>query len=168
VCGLGAVEWFNKDVQAAAKEAGRDPVPFEVSIGAYVSDDMEKARDRCRWEPEILTNLIWQLMRTYGIDALPESMTRGFEWLAEKEDWWGEHDWTLHGQHSDTHKQIISDGMVDRFCVLGSPQNCIDKLRELEKVGVSRFCVYLVGLESQEEIREQIELWGEKIIPEFR
>ena len=64
--------------------------------------------------------------------------------------------------------QIITDEMIDRFCVLGSPQNCIDKLRELEKIGVSRFCVYLVGLESQDEIRDQIALWGEKIIPEFR
>ena len=67
---IGSVDWFNKDVQAAAKEAGRDPVPFEVSICAYVSNDMAKARDRCRWEPEILTNLIWQLMRTYGIENL--------------------------------------------------------------------------------------------------
>ena len=165
---LGSVEWFNKDVQAAAITAGRDAVPFEVSIGAYVSNDMAKAREKCRWEPEILTNVIWHLIQTYGIDGLPESMTRGFEWLAEKKDWWGEHDWTLHAQHSDKHKRIITDEMVDRFCVLGSPQNCIDKLRELEKIGVSRFCVYLVGLESQDEIREQIELWGEKIIPEFK
>ena len=165
---LGSVEWFNNDVQAAAIAAGREAVPFEVSIGAYVSNDMAKAREKCRWEPEILTNGIWHLMQTYGIDGLPESMTRGFEWLAEKKDWWGEHDWTLHAQHSDKHKQIITDEMVDRFCVLGSPQNCIDKLRELEKIGVSRFCVYLVGLESQDEIREQIVLWGEKIIPEFK
>ena len=165
---IGSVDWFNKDVQAAAKEAGRDPVPFEVSICAYVSNDMAKARDRCRWEPEILTNLIWQLMRTYGIENLPESTTRGFEWLAEKEDWWGEHDWSLHGKPDDKHEEMITDEMVDRFCVLGSPQNCIDKLRELEKIGVSRFCVYLAGLESQEEIKEQIRLWGEEIIPHFK
>ena len=57
--------------------------------------------------------------------------------------------------------------MLDRFCVLGSPQNCIDKLRELEKLGVSRFCAYLVGLEDQTEILEQVRLWGEEIIPEF-
>ena len=81
---LGAVEWFNSDVQKAAKAAGRDPVTFEVSICCYVSNDMAKARDMCRWEPEIITNLLWQLMRTYGIDALPESLTRGFEWLAEE------------------------------------------------------------------------------------
>ena len=43
----------------------------------------------------------------------------------------------------------------------------IDKLRELEKIGVSRFCAYLVGLEDQDEILEQVRLWGEEIIPEF-
>ena len=165
---LGAVEWFNNDVQAAAKAAGRGPVTFEVSIGSYVSNDMAKARDMCRWEPEIITNVLWHLMQTYGIENLPESLTRGFEWLAEKEDWWGEHDWSLHAQPDDKHKEIITDEMVDRYCVLGSPQNCIDKLRELEKLGVSRFCVYLAGLESQNEIQEQIRLWGEEIIPEFK
>lgn len=164
---LGSVKWFHDDVQAAAKEAGRDPVPFEVSIATYISDDMAKARHMCRWEPEILTNLIWQLMRTYGIDALPESMTRGFEWLAEKEDWWGEHDWSLHAQPDEKHEEIITDEIVDRFCVLGSKQNVIDKLRELEKLGVSRFCAYLVGLHDQDEILEQVRLWGEEIIPEF-
>ena len=46
-------------------------------------------------------------------------------------------------------------------------RNCIDKLRELEKLGVSRFCAYLVGLEDQDEILEQVRLWGEEIIPEF-
>jgi alkanesulfonate monooxygenase SsuD/methylene tetrahydromethanopterin reductase-like flavin-dependent oxidoreductase (luciferase family) len=165
---LGGVEWFNEMVQDSAKEAGRGPVTFEVSICCYVSDDIAKARDMCRWEPEIITNLLWQLMRTYGIDALPESLTRDFEWLAEKEDWWGEHDWTLHAQPDEKHKEIISDEIVDRYCVLGSPQNCIDKLRELEKIGVERFCVYLAGLESQDEINEQIRLWGEEIIPHFQ
>ncbi len=165
---LGAVEWMNENVQASAKKAGRDPIDFEVSIGAYVSDDMAKARDRCRWEPEILTNLVWHLLVTYGPEKLPPTLIKGFEWLLEREDWWGDHDWTLHGQHSEKHKQIITDEMVDRFCVLGSPQNCIDKLRELEKIGVKRFVVYLVGLESQEEIKEQIELWGKKIIPHLK
>ena len=128
---------------------------------------MAKARDMCRWEPDIITNLLWQLMRTYGFDALPASMTKGLEWLAEKEDWWGERDWSLHAQPDEKHKEIISDEIVDAYCVLGSPQNCIDKLKELEKLGVSRFCVYLAVLESQDEILEQIRLWGEEIIPEL-
>ncbi|MCY4085690.1 MAG: LLM class flavin-dependent oxidoreductase [Actinomycetia bacterium] len=165
---LGAVEWFHGHTQQAAKEAGREPIAFEVSIATYVSNDMAKAREMCRWEPEILTNLIWQLMRTYGIEALPESLTRGFEWLAEKEDWWGEHDWSKHAQVDEAHQEIITDEIVDRFCVLGSPQNCIDKLRELEKLGVSRFCAYLVSLEDQAEILQQLRLWGDEIIPEFK
>ena len=164
---LGAVEWFNDDTQKAAKAAGRDPIPFEVSIATYISDDRAKAIEQCRWEPEILTNLIWGLVSRYGIDALPASLTRGFEWLAEKEDWWGEHDWSKHAKVDDAHQQIISDEIVERFCVLGTPQDVIDKLRELEKLGVSRFCAYLVSL-GQSEILEQLKLWGDHVIPEFK
>jgi alkanesulfonate monooxygenase SsuD/methylene tetrahydromethanopterin reductase-like flavin-dependent oxidoreductase (luciferase family) len=153
-------------VQEEATKAGRSNVPFEVSIATHVSDDLAKAREMCRWEPEILTNLVWHLMRTYSIEELPPSMVEGFEWLAEIEDWWGQHDWSKHAQVDEAHKQIISDELVDRWTVCGSVDACADKLRRLENIGVSRFCAYLVDL-SQEELENQIRTIGEKIIPQF-
>jgi len=163
---LGSVEWFHGMVQEEAQKAGRGRVPFEVSIATHVSDDIAKAREMCRWEPEILTNLVWHLMRTYPIETLPPSMVEGFEWLAEIEDWCGEHDWSKHAQVDEAHKRIIPDEIVDKWCVCGSVQTCVDKLRELEKIGVSRFCAYLVDLPI-DELENQIRVIGEKIIPEF-
>jgi alkanesulfonate monooxygenase SsuD/methylene tetrahydromethanopterin reductase-like flavin-dependent oxidoreductase (luciferase family) len=163
---LGTVEWFYGMTQEAAQEAGRGTIEFECSIATHVSDDIAKAREMCRWEPEILTNLIWGLMQSRPIEELPPSLVKGFEWLAEEDDWWGKHDWSLHAKVSDQHKKMISDEQVDRFCVCGSVQACVDKLKELEKIGVTRFCAYLVDL-PQDELNEQIRIIGEKIIPEF-
>jgi alkanesulfonate monooxygenase SsuD/methylene tetrahydromethanopterin reductase-like flavin-dependent oxidoreductase (luciferase family) len=152
---LGGVKWFHDMCQEEAVKAGREGVPFEVSIATHVSNDIAKAREMCRWEPEIITNVLWQLIRTYGVDELPPTLVKDFEWLAEIDDWWGEHDWSTHAQHSESHKKIVSDEVVDRWCVCGSAQNCIDKLREMENIGVTRFCAYLVDL-PVEELETQI------------
>lgn len=162
---LGAVEWMIANTRKAAAEAGRE-VQFEVSIMTYVSDDVAKARELCRWEPEILTNLIWHLLHTYPADQLPPSLIKGFEWLADEPNWWDKHDWSVHAQYSEKHAEIISDEIVDRFCVCGTVQTCVDKLKELEKLGVDRFCAYFIGI-TPEERTEQVRVFGEQILPHF-
>jgi alkanesulfonate monooxygenase SsuD/methylene tetrahydromethanopterin reductase-like flavin-dependent oxidoreductase (luciferase family) len=163
---LGATQWFYSMVQEEARKAGRGPIPFEVSIATYVSDDVAKAREMCRWEPEILTNVLWHLMRTYPLDTLPRSMVEGFEWLAEIDDWWGQHDWSKHAQVDDAHRRIISDELVDKWTVCGSADMVVNKLRELERIGVSRFICYFAAM-PLDELEHQIRTYGEKVIPEF-
>lgn len=163
---LGTVKWFYDMCQEEARKAGRAGVPFEVSIATHVSDDVAKARDRCRWEPEIIANLIWHLIRTYGLDGLPSSTTKDFEWLAGIEDLWGQQDWSKHARVEEARSRVISDETVDRWTVCGSVQMCVDKLREIERIGVSRFCAFL-AVESVEELEQQIRVFGEKILPEF-
>ena len=164
---IGSVKWFNESSQQAAKDAGRPRVDFEVSIGTYVSDDIAKARDMVRWEPEALLNLIWHLMQTYPIEELPASLTKGLEYLGKRKDFWQTYNWDTHGMVDEGHKQLVTDEMVDRFCVLGSVNNCVDKLRELEKVGVDRFCAYVFSPD-REQVASQMRLYAEKIIPHFR
>ncbi len=163
---LGATQWFYSMVQEEAQKAGRGPVPFEVSIATYISDDVTKAREMCRWEPEILTNVLWHLFRTYPLDTLPPSMAEGFEWLADIHDWWGQHDWSKHAQVDEAHQRIISDALVDKWTVCGSVDTVVDKLRELEKIGVSRFICYFSAM-AFDELEQQIRAYGERVIPQF-
>lgn len=162
---LGTVEWLYSMSQHEAKQAGRGHIPYEVSIATYISDDMAKARNMCRYEPELLTNLIWHLLRTYSVDDLPESLVRGFEWLAGVDDWWDQHDWSKQAR-VEGHQERITDEMVDRLCVVGSVGNCLDKLRELERIGAERFCAYLVA--SVGEVESQLRIFGDRIIPELK
>ena len=164
---IGSVKWFNELSQKAAKDAGRERVDFEVSVATFVSDDIRKAREICRWEPEALMNLIWQMMRTYPIEELPASMTKGFEDIAREKDFWHKYNWDTHAMQAEEHKSLVTDEMVDRFCVLGSVKACIDKLREFQKIGVDRFCAYVWGPE-KEVVGEQMRLYAEKIIPHLQ
>ena len=53
---------------------------------------------------------------------------------------------------------------MERFCVVGDADAHIRKLRELAKVGVSQFNVYLMNGDEEEQLR----IYGEKIIPALK
>jgi alkanesulfonate monooxygenase SsuD/methylene tetrahydromethanopterin reductase-like flavin-dependent oxidoreductase (luciferase family) len=58
----------------------------------------------------------------------------------------------------------VSDEICDRFCVLGTPEQAVEKLRDLEAIGVDQFNIYLMT-EGQEAI---LETYGREIIPRIR
>jgi alkanesulfonate monooxygenase SsuD/methylene tetrahydromethanopterin reductase-like flavin-dependent oxidoreductase (luciferase family) len=61
------------------------------------------------------------------------------------------------------HGEFVSDEICDRFCVIGSAEQCTAKLRELQGVGVDQFNIYLMT-NGQEEV---LEAYGRGIIPEL-
>ena len=54
--------------------------------------------------------------------------------------------------------------MTDRFCVLGSAQEHVAKLRVLAAAGVDQFNVYLMNGDEE----AQLEAYGRDIIPALR
>jgi alkanesulfonate monooxygenase SsuD/methylene tetrahydromethanopterin reductase-like flavin-dependent oxidoreductase (luciferase family) len=53
---------------------------------------------------------------------------------------------------------------VESFCVLGTPEQHVEKIHALEAAGVTQYNIYLDnGNEA-----EIIETYGEKVIPAFR
>ena len=57
----------------------------------------------------------------------------------------------------------MTDAICDRFCVLGTPEDAVAKLKEVESFGVDQFDVYLMT-EGQEQT---LEVYGKEIIPRF-
>ena len=58
----------------------------------------------------------------------------------------------------------MTDEIVDRFCVLGSAEDHIAKLRALEAAGVDQFNLYLMNGDEE----AQLELYGREVIPAMR
>jgi len=73
------------------------------------------------------------------------------------------YDYKEHSRVGAKHGDFVTDEIVDRFCVLGTPAQATEKLRELESVGVDQFNIYLMT-HSQEET---LEAYGKEIIPQF-
>jgi hypothetical protein len=73
------------------------------------------------------------------------------------------YDYKDHSRVGAKHGDFVTDDIVDRFCVLGTPAEATAKLKELESVGVDQFNIYLMT-HSQEAT---LEAYGRDILPQF-
>jgi hypothetical protein len=62
------------------------------------------------------------------------------------------------------HGAFVDDETCDRFCILGTPQQHVEKLRQLASLGVTQWNIYLMT-ESQEQT---LDVYGSEIIPQLR
>jgi alkanesulfonate monooxygenase SsuD/methylene tetrahydromethanopterin reductase-like flavin-dependent oxidoreductase (luciferase family) len=59
------------------------------------------------------------------------------------------------------HAGFVTDEVVDRFCVIGTADQCAAKVRELAAVGVNEFNIYLMT----DEKERTLGVYGKQIIP---
>jgi len=152
------VEWMVGQVRAAAEEAGRDPSELKVMAcaPAHVSDDIADACEQVRWFPAMVSNHVFDLLSKYDKSALPASLTDFVERM-QREDY----DYSEHSRVGASHGEQVSDETCERFCVLGTAEQHVEKLRRLEAAGVDQWNIYLMT-HGQEET---LAVYGEQIIP---
>jgi probable F420-dependent oxidoreductase len=165
------LRWTMERVRAAAESAGRDPDAIAICVAApaYLGDDLAHARDQCRWFGGMVGNHVADLVRRYGDggergggepsgrDRIPAALT---DYIRAREGY----DYSHHGRAGNPDTEFVPDEIVDRFCVLGSVDDHIAKLRELEALGVDQFNVYLMH-DAQEAT---LDGYGEHVIPRLR
>ena len=59
---------------------------------------------------------------------------------------------------------MIDDELVDSFTVIGSAAACVDKLKQLEAVGVTEWNLYCDGVREPEKLLEAL---ATRVIPNF-
>lgn len=159
--------WMIAQVRDAAEKAGRDPdaLTFCVAAPAYVGDDVAHMREQCRWFGGMVGNHVADIVSKYpstgsgqagGVD-FPQVLR---DYIKGRQDY----DYNEHGRAGNTHTEFVPDEIVDRFCILGTPEQHIAKLKELKDIGVDQFSVYLQHDYKEETLRQ----YGETIIPELR
>ena len=153
------VEWIMSTARASAEKAGRDPDALQCIVGApsKVSDDLAQAREEVRWFPAMVSNHVMDLVERYGYDSdIPSELT---DFVKVRKFY----DYKDHSRVGAAHGEFVTDEICDRFCVIGSADQCAEKLRALEGVGVDQFNVYLMT-NAQEET---LEAYGRDVIPQF-
>jgi probable F420-dependent oxidoreductase len=152
------IQWIMQTARAAAEEAGRDPEALKciVSAPSHITDDIALAREQVRWFPAMVSNHVRDLIRRYGADGsvVPRALT---DYVPDETGY----DYDEHSRVGAKHGAFVSDEICDRFCVLGTPAQAAQKLRDLEAIGVDQFNIYLMT-EGQEAI---LETYGREIIP---
>jgi probable F420-dependent oxidoreductase len=150
-------KWMIQTVRDAAAAAGRDPasVKFCVAAPMYIGEDMAHMRDQCRWFGGMVGNHVADIVAKYGAHgAVPEALT---EYIKGREGY----DYNEHGRAGNTHTDFVPDAIVDRFCVLGTADEHIAKLKQLADLGVDQFAGYLQHDNKEETLR----VYGETVIP---
>ncbi len=151
------VEWTVKTVRASAEAAGRDPVSITICVAApaYVGDDLDHARDQCRWFGGMVGNHVADLVTRYGDSgAVPAELTG---YIKARDGY----DYSHHGRAGNASTNFVPDEVVDRFCLLGPAPAQLDRLAQLRELGVDQFAIY-----AMHDAREQtIEAYGASVIP---
>jgi probable F420-dependent oxidoreductase len=155
---LAVAEWSIKAVRDAAAAAGRDPASVKICVAApaYIGDDITHQREQCRWFGGMVGNHVADIVSRYGADGgpVPQALT---DYIAGRQGY----DYNEHGRVGNTHADFVPDEIVDRFCVLGTVEQHIEKLRELKALGVDQFAVYL-----QHDAKEAtLQAYADKVIP---
>ena len=151
-------EWTVRAVRSAAEAAGRDPdaVTICVAAPAYVGDDLDHARDQCRWFGGMVGNHVADLVARYGehSGAVPEALT---DYIKARHGY----DYSHHGRAGNPSTDFVPDEVVDRFCLLGPAEAHLARLEELRSLGVDQFAVY-----DMHDAREAtIDAYGAKVVP---
>ena len=119
------IDWIMGQARAAAEEAGRDPDLLEpiVCAPAVISDDLAAAREASRWFPAMVSNHVVDLLKRYDQSLLPASLTG---YLERREFY----DYADHSRTGAKHGEFVDDETCDRFCILGTVEDHIAKLRD--------------------------------------
>lgn len=151
-------KWMVDHVREAAREAGRDPNSITVCVAApaYVSDDLEHARDQCRWFGGMVGNHVADLVARYGDSTatVPAALT---DYIKGREGY----DYAHHGRAGSPSTDFVPDEIVDRFCLLGPTGAHLDKLAELRDAGVDQFALYAM----HDTKESTVDIYGDRIIP---
>jgi len=157
--------WTIATVREAAAAAGRDPaaVKFCVAAPAYVGDDLDHMREQCRWFGGMVGNHVADIVARYGTGGpgsgqpVPAALT---DYIAGRQGY----DYNQHGRAGNTHADFVPDEIIDRFCILGSVDEHVNRLEELKELGVDQFAVYL----QHDAKAATLEAYGERVIPAVR
>jgi probable F420-dependent oxidoreductase len=153
------IEWALRYIREGAQQAGRDAgeIKLMAAAPAYISADLAHARDQTRWFPALVSNHVVDLVKRYHDAELPAELT---EYIAARE----RYDYAHHGRAGSENAEFVTDDVVDRFCVLGTPEQVRAKLGQLVDLGISQFNIYSMVDDPAGLIRG----FGAEIIPAFR
>jgi probable F420-dependent oxidoreductase len=151
-------EWSIAAVRAAASAAGRDPDTIDICVAApaYVTEDVDRGRDQCRWFGGMVGNHVADIVARYGSEgaAVPQALSA---YIAGREGY----DYNSHGKAGNAHTDFVPDEVIDRFCLIGPVDHQIARLEELRALGVTQFALYLQHDAKDETLRA----YGEQVMP---
>jgi alkanesulfonate monooxygenase SsuD/methylene tetrahydromethanopterin reductase-like flavin-dependent oxidoreductase (luciferase family) len=182
--GVEAVRWAVGHVHRGAEEAGRAPGEVEIVVlcGMWLSEDLDEARERCRWAPASGANHVAEVAHNNPDHDMPGALTRMLDLraaalapapappvagvprargsVAGVPTMDGSYDYYAgHCINDADHARWIPDELIEEFALAGPAETLLARIRELQALGVSEVAAAFLGGE-----QDQMRAVGEQLI----
>jgi 5,10-methylenetetrahydromethanopterin reductase len=157
------VAWALDLARRSATDHGR--APDEISFGTYVNIG-------CHPDPDVGRDLISGGVAAFAhFSSMPGSTGAGLNdadraVVAEVGRRYDSH---VHLRNHADHTAALTPDFVDRFAVVGSPDVCIERLRELADLGIERFVITGASFGADPQLaRDADRLITDEVVPALR
>ncbi len=119
--------------RSARQAAGLSLESFSLAavLNVVVHPDREVARQMAAGAVASMGR--WSVMQSRGTVAVPDAQSRA-EFLAAR----AAYDMTRHMESGTSHAAAVTPDVIDRFGIAGPPDYCIERIREVQKLGFDR------------------------------
>lgn len=151
---LDVLEWAEARVAEGAKEAGRAASEIDLMpAGMIVVDENgDAARKRVRSR---MANRAHHNFR-FTMETVPEKEVAGVKKFMDGFD-------ISKPIEERVDPELVTDYLLERFTIAGTPQECIDKVKRLEAAGIRR-----ILLTPPNAIYDDVmEAWGKRVIDKY-
>jgi 5,10-methylenetetrahydromethanopterin reductase len=148
------LEWSRARLAEGAAETGRaaDEIELLVAGMIYVDDDGERARNIVRSR---LANRAHHNFR-FTLETVPPEELAGVKKFMDAFD-------MSKPLEEKVDAALVTPYLIQRFSIAGTPEECIARVRELEKAGVK----HLMLTPPQKAFTDMLPVWSRKIMPSF-
>ena len=145
------VDWVMKYLNEGM--ANRDPSLGEMDIifGAVVSVDTDSTRAREKVRARVANRAHHNFRMT--LDSVPEPYRPEIKHLLDNFD--------VSNWRDPKHVPLITDYILDRFTITGTPEECVDRIQEIESYGVKSIMIDPPNQDFDESLR----MFTEEVLP---
>ncbi len=156
------LRWGMETARASASEAGRDP--DRLQFGAYVNIICHPNIDTARRLAQGGTTLFARFSVMHGGISGPvdDAQAEVLDALHER------YNMNEHGRGDAQQVSAMTPEFIDRFAVVGDPAQCLDRLAELQDLGLDKLAVNgPTFITKSPEAQEALELFETEVLPKF-
>lgn len=152
---LNVLSWARDRIAEGAATVGRSLEDIDIMAAGmiYVSDDGNEARDRVRCR---LANRAHHNFR-FTLETVPTAELPGIHRFMDAFD-------ITKPIEERVPPELVTEYLLQRFSIAGTPTECIERVRALEQAGVKRLMVTPPGGGYDDLMKR----WAEEVMPHFR
>ena len=152
---LRVLDWARDQIAEGAREAGRSPSEIDIMPAGMIYVDADGKRARRLVRPR-LANRAHHNFR-FTMETVPLEEAAGVKRFMEGFD-------VTKPIEERVNPGLVTDYLVERFTIAGTPEECAAKIRNLEQAGVRS----LLLTPPDANYSDVMEAWGRSVIPLFQ